>query len=335
MAPRFIWTCGIEMGSLAPFTGPNGGNARSVEASVVHTGNYSLETIGGSSRWSYWSTPNLEEGHKEMYLSCWTINSIPGAQNGYRFEFFTDNGALIGIRLPGNGDSLWDAYVDGAKVADGGLGVTMPVGIWTLIELYVKIDDTVGRIISKMNGAIDVDYTGDTEPDTDSFIEDLRTYNGDSTSRYDDYAIAVDDWCGDVRIGRMVPEGDVEGEWEPSVAGTGSNYARVDERPPSDADYNRASGTVQTDKYLLSTFDSEGITPLFVTSWARARKESAQDSKFKFIADDLTTEDINTGTVLTTSAAYYSKVYNETPTGGAWTGDDLENLTVGVESELP
>lgn len=335
MAPRFIWTSGFEVGSLAPFSGNNGGNGRSLESSVVHTGNYAIRTVGGGARYSYWSTEDVEEGHKEMYCSVWMYLGGVSTQNGYKLEFETSNGDYVGIQLPASGDSLWDGYVDGGKVSDGGLDQIMIAGIWTLMELYVKIDDTVGRIVSKYNGVIDVDFTGDTEPATDSEIVAVRTWNGDSTSRFDDYAIAVDDWCGDIRIGRMVPEGDIEGEWEPSVAGTGSNYARVDERPPSDADYNRASGTAQTDKYLLSDFDSEGMTPMFVTSWARARKESSQDSKFKFIADDLTTEDINTGTALTTSALYYSKVYNETPTGGAWTGADLDNLTVGVESELP
>lgn len=333
MAPRFIWGTGIELGTLSVFSGAAGGNARSLESTTVHTGNYAVKTVGGGSRFSYWSTPPLEGGHTEMYASCWMRLASTHGQNGYGLEFLTTNGHYIGIRIPASGDGKWDGYVNGAKVADGGLDMAMPLTQWVLMEVYVKIADSGGRIISKLNGIIDVDYTGDTEPSSASEHTALRTYNDDSTSYYDDWAVAVDDWCGDIRIVSLAPDSDDTAEWEPSAAA--DHYTLVDERPPSDTDYISTTGTGAVDKFGLADFDGDGKAVKFVNTWGYFKKEAVDDTKIKLIADDGVVEAINTGTVLTTSYAYYSKVYNEPPSGGLWTDALVDDLIVGVESELP
>jgi len=331
MAPRFIWSTGLELNTVNVFPS-RGGNGISTVTSPKNSGAYAHRTTGGAVGSSWWTTPFLEAGHKEMYASLYFRDGNV-ANTWTRMEFLTTNGDYIGLYKLLGGGGEFDAIVDGGIVADG----TIPLvqAVWTHVEVYVKIDDTNGRIMSRIDGVPDLDYTGDTEPSTDSFIERMRVYEGNTTSYFDDYSIAVGDWCGAIHHAALVPNGDVEGEWSPSTPGTGSNYARIDERPPSDADYNRASGTAYRDKYLLPDWDGLGKQAHFVNLWGRLKKEAIDSTVVKFIVDDGTAEAINTGTFLTESFAYYNKIYNEKPSGGGWAEDDLDAMTIGVESELP
>jgi len=110
-----------------------------------------------------------------------------------------------------------------------------------LIEVYVKIDDATGRIVVKVDGITDIDYTGDTKPGAETTINRARLglqygSGGDSAYAYFDNFVCDDaDWIGETKIQGIAPTAAGNAtNWTPSA---GSNYDCVEEIPPSDTDY--------------------------------------------------------------------------------------------------
>lgn len=131
-----------------------------------------------------------------------------------------------------------------------------------LVEVYVKIANTGGRVVVKVDGVTDIDFTGDTQPGADTTIDAVRLGTSYSTSYtayacYDNFVCDSEDWIGRTNIVGLVPiEAGNSAEW---VSSSGQNYDCVDEVPPSDDNYIRASAVDKIDTYTFEDLSIESF----------------------------------------------------------------------------
>jgi len=124
-----------------------------------------------------------------------------------------------------------------------------------LIEVYIKIDDTVGRFVVKINGITDIDFTGDTKPGADTTIDGARLgyFDYGCNAYFDNFICDNASWIGETKIQAIVPTAAGNAtNWTPSA---GSNYDCVEEKPPSDVDYV-STNTVN----LIDTYTTGDLT---------------------------------------------------------------------------
>lgn len=120
------------------------------------------------------------------------------------YALFKDETLLVDIRKYGYDGVLY--AMRGSTVV--GTGITAPtLGTTHLIEAYVKLSDTVGRIVVKLNGIVEIDYTGDTMPGTDSQMNKVLLGMNRGSQYVDDFVVRTDDYPGDVRVGGKAVNG--------------------------------------------------------------------------------------------------------------------------------
>jgi hypothetical protein len=159
-------------------------------------------------------------------------------QNAYMNRvMFLYKGANIIFQLRRNTTSYkLEAYVETTLVATG----TTALGFSTthLIEVRVKVADSGGIIQVKLNGVLDIDYSGDTKPGTNTQFDILRiagTGSAYAHGWWDDLVVDDAAWIGDTKIQGIRPTAAGNAaQWTPSA---GANFQCVDEVPPDDADY--------------------------------------------------------------------------------------------------
>jgi hypothetical protein len=107
-----------------------------------------------------------------------------------------------------------------------------------LFEIYFKLDDSDGRFVVKVNGTTDIDFTGDTKPDSNTTFDRVRLGSDGSQyglSYFDDFVYDDAAWIGPSKIQKkQITGAGTTGAWTPSA---GNAWDCVDEIPPSDTDY--------------------------------------------------------------------------------------------------
>jgi hypothetical protein len=146
-----------------------------------------------------------------------------------------------------------------------------------LIEFYLKLSPTVGRLILKVNGATEIDFTGDTAIGSSNEVTASQFCIGyvsglwyGVNNIYDDIVADDADWIGTTYIQALTVSGasaDGAGhtEWTPSV---GDNYECVNEIPYNDTDYvsTNATGNVDTYTFTDATGDILSINAVRIIS---------------------------------------------------------------------
>ena len=169
---------------------------------------------------------------------------------------------LINISAQGGLGTSLKAYSSTANLLATGTK-TFVVDTTYFIEVHIKIADSGGRVEVKVDGVSDIDFTGDTKPDANTQFDKVRLgYCGIATATtyayFDNFVMDDAAWIGDTKIQAIVPTGAGNAtNWTPSA---GSNFACVDEKPASDADYVSINSNDVTDTYvagdLVGTVDS-------------------------------------------------------------------------------
>lgn len=318
---------GFELGTIGPFT-TSGGSENPVISASEKTGVYAVLVRGGGST-GWIQMPNITGSAtpEEHYFGLWAHPYDNwGIANRCRIYIYSDDNNTVGLRL--NASKKWDAYRGNTLIASGNIEVS---NAYHNVQIYVKIDGSVGRFVTKIDGVQDIDFTGDTA-DGSTTLDRWIFYGTGGDWLVDDVTMVYDDWPGDVRYVKVAPTSDDSVQWEPSTGG--DNYAMVDEVPPSDSDYVRASGTGFIDKYGLSDFDGDGKAPVVVIPWARAWSEVADESQVMILLDDGTV--VKSAAIdLATAGAYFHFVNQSPPSGGAWSDAAIDALLSGVESIIP
>lgn len=229
----------------------------------------------------------------------------------------------------------------GTTIATSAGGLANP-GVWNYIEMSATIDDAAGRVIVRVNGAIVIDFTGDTRnagvsTNLDAIFLHAATGLSGATLYEDIVALnalgsaPANDFIGDVRVLTLPPTG--AGANTGLTPSTGANWSCVDELPFSATDFVSGSAAGVKDTYATTDLPA-GITTVYgVQVAAVAKKTDAGTRSLKTTVRSGGTDYSDAaGTALTTSDTTVLSMRSVDPaTGVAWTPTGVNALEVGVE----
>jgi len=224
-------------------------------------------------------------------------------------------------------------------------GPTLVLNTWYVFEIHLTAPDNAsGAFQVKVDGALDIDFLGDTLG-TQTPADFRYLYLGCSTTAtprhraarglYDD--IAVNDtagvvnnsWPGRGGIEALVPTG--AGATTGLTPSAGANWDCVEEVPASDANYVGAETVDLFDTYGLSDTVQSGGVPA-VCIWLRAALAEAGAGNVATMqrsgGADYTGDDKG----IDTTYRYVSQIYEKNPaTSAPWTTVELDALEAGAK----
>ena len=246
-------------------------------AATKRSGNYSYYTRANIGGGKY--IGNLTEFYFRfaVYLYPWT---------GIHCRFRNNTITIADIYYD-NGTQLLSARVNG--VAVGTSTFTLAISVWNLIEAHFKLDDINGIFDIKINGILDIEYDGDTNPGVYTDIDNIIL--GGPTNEnvyYDDLALndtngSIDNsWCGDGHIELLSPNdnGDIN-DWDGSDGDSVNNYLLVDDFPhDTDTTYVK-TGVTEQDMYNVSDFVATGKIVQRIYAECRAKDNAVAGGTIK------------------------------------------------------
>jgi len=327
-----LWMCGFEQGSTGVFTSVTG--TPTISTSRLRTGLRSFYTVGAG---NYAQKTFSVAGVVEVYSRIAVNFPSDGVGNGY-FATFRDSGGTGQITLGRDALGKLTVFRGTTLIATG--SIVMSLDVFYCIEVYLKIADSGGRVLAKIDGVSDtIDFTGDTKQSTLAEVAMLRlgtSVPGDYIACYfDDVAVndvsgAVNNtWPGQGGIVALFPSEPGEyDEWTPS---TGANWDCVEEAPPSDANYVSSATSAKKDSYGMPAMPGPGVISA-VCWWARAKKDGAGDKNFKRLLRIGGTDYESAAVTLSTSIAYYSEILEASPVvpNDPWTVVEVDGMDVGA-----
>ena len=272
MARKFI--DGFESGSLGLWT--NVGQYAGLATGIAGmSGAYCLDLATGSAPGS--SVQLAVPAASEMYFAfklrrtsdTFTINIL---------TLLKGAATIGGLKIPATGANSGKlmAYV-GTYTNETVAGATTIAKDTTyLIEVRYKVADSGGIIQVKLNGSLEIDYTGDTKPGADTTFDLVSFGFYTSYNAYfylDDVVIDDANWIGNSQIqGLVASEAGNSTQWTPSA---GANFGCVDEVPPSDSDYVSTNTDGHLDLYTFSDLQGAVDAVKSVQVQARMLKEGS------------------------------------------------------------
>jgi hypothetical protein len=138
-------------------------------------------------------------------------------------------------------------------------------------------------------------------------------------------------WIGDTVVLGLSPSGAGNAaQWDPSA---GSNYACVDEVPPSDTDYVSTNINDEIDTYAISDLPSV-VSVKAVQVLARARKEGVSTPQnIALVLRTGSTDYPSEDQALNTTFMGHIKLWEQNPnTAAAWTESGVNGIEAGVKA---
>ncbi len=321
---------GWEVGSLDGIDwvtlGGGVGNGTVIATGTPHTGSYSLRLYSGQFiaaryyRYAYIAFA----AQSEVYVSFWIHPSTCYNKNQLGKILL---GAAITLDLE---YTHWDLHGPAGTT----VGTRTISSGWHHIQIHLIKHATDGVFTTYINGIQDIHFTGNTGAGTVNYLGLFCDSGGNKQHSYlylDDMVIQTESLPGDVRIERLLPDGDDAVQFTRSAGG--DNYALVDEVPYSDADYVYTETNGHKDLYTLGDFDTTDKTPLFVVQWCRAKKDVGDAHQVKLVLDD-GTETVGDAEDLDTSYTSLQRIHETKPSGGVWTDAALDALKTGQEAVI-
>jgi len=213
-------------------------------------------------------------------------------------------------------------------------GTTIIVANQTLLlEARFKPADSGGVFQFKVNGVLDIDFSGDTT-DGPTTIDNIRIVspNGNVFMNFDNIVVDDAEFPGNTKIRALRPNGAGNStQWTPSG---GNNWDCVDEVPASDSDYVATNTLDVVDLYSASDLPAEAYSVKCVQVQARAYKEGTPDVQNLQLA--CRTHDTNyfsSNKALTTSAKSHAQIWQTNPnTAEPWTISEVNAMEIGVKA---
>jgi len=268
----------------------------------------------------------------EMYFAMrWRTTGLSDA----RTVFLLYNSVTVMIKI------LRD-YVTGRLFVQRGTttiatSVGQPFALNTthLVEAWVKIDDSVGRVVVKVDGITHIDFTGDTKVGADTQFNKIHLgYDGSYSVKnyYDSFIMDDSDWIGNTNIQAVVPTGaGTTTEWTPSA---GDNYTCVDEIPYSDADYVSTNTVDLTDTYATGDLVGTVSSVKCVQVQVRALTDGAPTpTNLKLAVRSGGTDYLSGDNLVPVTAKSFSHIWELNPAdAAAWEEADVNAMEIGVKS---
>jgi hypothetical protein len=266
-------------------------------------------------------------------LSVWTKLSSDGTQQ-YYIEFLLDDATTyVGIRYDSL-NSTFDSYINGVKQEDGTTIITNPTEYFH-IQIYLDIAAS-GTLAYKVNGHSQPTFSGDTRNGANTSATRVRFYQQGGYQRFyiDDLVLGEGGFLGDLRCVDIVPNADTAvDDWTPT---SGDNYSTIDERPPSDVDYNETSSDGDADELDMTDYDGATYIPVAITSWVRARQDAGVGNSIYVGVDSGGTDDVSSPQPLSNDWEYYYHTLDSNPADAAeWEDADIDALKLRYQSRIP
>jgi len=319
MAITRRYNSGLETGSLGEISGrvSNGGTAASISTTADYTGTYGLRTEGSSLFYGcgYTNFPATRQVRIGQYFR---VASSGTSSQRTAIAIRSASANVFTLRIANTGAA--GLYVAGT-LRDSSTGY---YATWMHLGIDVYIHSTVGWINIYKDGELDMSYSGNTG---NVDIVQMRMGKQEQSNYafitfHDD--IYIDDTAGegspDVVPKKRFHPLTISGagnyaQWDPSA---GSNYACVDEIPPSDADYVSTNVADELDSYAMTTHTlAEEEVPIALIPTARILRATSTEEfalGTRYSATDL----VGSDQIPTAAYAYYWERQETKPGGGSW-----------------
>lgn len=240
------------------------------------------------------------------------------------------------------------AFIGDSSVMLGQSAYTLAFSKWYVLEFYWKFaSDSSGRLISRVDGNIDISYTGNTQYGSVASCSSIDIFMDYGIARY--FTFYVDDivindttgsyntsWPNGARVLLKHPNGKgSSSQWQKNPSTTIDNYSCVDGWPSWDpTEYTFTDQDAQLDLFTFPSLPEEASSILAVRpdAWVQKNSGTAMQIRLAVLPPG--------GTVITSSAQnlYVSynlqqNVWESNPYSlAAWTPADINELEAGYKS---
>lgn len=311
-----------------------------IDAVNKYTGDYGLG-IGPNG-----STLLLPPGLDVLYLSFYqnlTEDVLSWTTIAHTLRSGLDDSVGIGF------DALGRPYLTVLGAQQPGFGPVLSRDTWHLVELYLKVAASGpggGEATLRIDGDIVIEIEEiDTRPGGDATVDRLFTHynaNGyglviDDLTINDNSGLIQNGFPNGIRWLRIDADGDGNySQWD--ALGGGDHYAKVDEIPPSSADYVHTTTAAERDSYTLESTGAAGL-PAGVTIEAIqqivyvSEDTASANTVDTFIRLSGSNDDDGINhTLPLTMERREGQIRHEKPGGGAWGASDIDALEIGILS---
>jgi hypothetical protein len=211
---------------------------------------------------------------------------------------------------------------------------------WRYVELRATIADSGGIAQVRVDGALDINVTGDTKnAGTATTIDAVSIGNTQASFGFTDWYVSnaagtapANTWFGDTVVRTLVPTGD--GDVSQLVGSDGNsvaNWQQVDELPPNGTDYNGSPTVGNQDTYAVTDLPA-GVAPVGVQV---SMKAAASDTSSAVNGISLLrlsgTDYPGTTRALSTTYTEWLETYDKNPaTSGTWTAPVVNAAQAGM-----
>lgn len=234
--------------------------------------------------------------------------------------------------------------VSGSVLATGSIPFST-LTQWRSINMYVKIADSGGRVVVKVDGSTQIDFTGDTKnAGTNSTIDGIRMSmaSGSSSRALADLVVCDglgsinNTYPGDISCIRRLPN--ANGNYSQFTGSDGNstdNYLLVDDNPTDTADYVYAATSGLKDSYGVEDLPLSATSVVGVRAVAKCAKSGAGSAGMSVFVRENSTDTFGPDVPLSTSFSWQGDNIREVvpSTSAAWTVSDVNSLEIGVRSE--
>ena len=336
-----LFTAGAEMGDNLEWSAFTGANPSSAAA---RSGNFGF-WLNGYNDWARFSlsTPVSESFYRIPFRPQMALQPVGAASSSTRIASFKSGSTELARVVIDGVNAKLAAFVGSTNIGTGIKDVS--VSTFYLVEVRYKVSSTVGVLQVKINSAMDIDFSGNTQPGSDTTYNVVETSEGTSEDvvawiYLDDVALndttGTEDfsWCGDGRILPLIPNAAGTYTSIATVVGAATHWEAVDE-VPHDVDTTYILDEVIDRK---DTFNTSHTVPSTVTInrvWVEARARCSVSGTASLAALVLSGASLATGpdtALLSTYGRVASSFYTTDPnTGLAWTFSAVDALEVGVK----
>lgn len=252
------------------------------------------------------------------------------------------SGTVTIFRILDGGTEQCSIYLDASSlihVTGSADTFYMAPNVWHTLEGEVTISNTTGAWVLRLNGIEVLNDSGiDTQASGTAQATKVRIGATGNATMFHCRHFMLWTTTGAAPTGWM---GDIKMDWiQPNAAGSsaqftpsaGSNYACVDESPPSDSDYVEDNVVGHKDFYTAPDLSFATGDIYAVVRVSRARKTDAGSGSIRQNVKLSGTEGNGADIALATNDSYYRTAFPTRPTDStSWTIADVNAIEFGSE----
>ena len=301
----------------------------------------------GNGQWLALPGQGWSAGVSDMYVG-FALRAGTNMNNGNIFTAYGDLNTVPHLTLSMDSNNrlcVWRGQAGGGGTLIATSPIPFPVlAQWRSINLYFKIDDTVGRAVVTVDGIGHIDFTGDTRNSgVSQLIDAVRITVPNGTNNgvadlviNDNTGTSNNSYPGDIAVIRRLPN--ANGTYDGFLGSDGNNvdnYQLVDEAPPNNSDYTFATSVGQKDSYNVEDLPAATVAVLGVRAVAKTAKSGAGSAGMSVFVRENGTDTFSPSVPLSTSFSWQGDIIREKApsTDAAWTVADVDGMEIGVRSE--